>query len=876
MAAQPRRDARAGDLGPLLLATLIGTGGCSGSPAGSADLTLDAIEPAIAMATARTAVEITGTGFHVPVQVSLDNDTLDTEPIQITLGGVDLEEIVLLDMTRITAFVPNDLPVGSHDLEITLPDNDSAELTAAFEVLAPITATLATEPEINAGGEVILTLSVVSLADTTLAIGLDGPVVTAPTGVLSSGALGLAGDLTAGATDGATTSLQEILGASTDQTVDLSVGVTWLYGTLGGTVQASTSITVLAGNPCTDATDCVDPCRSVASCDGGECVFGAIDKDSDDDGYLDLACGGDDCDDGNGTAFPGQTWYADCDNDGFFSDTAVTSCEEPATDCTDGLTPDGGWTNADPGAGADCDDEDETLNPDTVWYADTDTDGYGDPAVSVIGCTPPADHVANDLDCDDAGPCGAACSPDVSESTGDANCDDGLDNDCNGSKDAAEVGCGAGNTAPVPALVISPPTGDLTTEFFADATGTWDREDMNPADLTYDWDWENDGTFDVTDDPAPAAPFGFSSAGTFTVVLRVTDTGGASAYGLFAVVVVADPANVITVTTGAASGAGSLTDAIAQSNASPERETVIIPTGTVVTLDASLTFTDPVDLVGDGAVIDGGGLVVNCVVPNTGSDGSGFYGLEITGCTGVGLRAQAASNHTVSRCFIHDNDIGISLQSEGNTIGPDNEISANASIGVQVNALTNAVRANRIHHNLGSGIQIVGGGDGTIIDLNFLYANVTGIELGSNADATLIRHNTIFQNTGAGLSTVANADSTDCRNNIFAHNGTTGISGDDDNFGAGLLDYNAYFANGTGSDHCDGCTTLGANSLVDTDPVFVDLDSPDLRLVPGTSPLIDQGLDLGVDVNGPLPVPPYPPPELYNGAAPDIGAAETP
>ncbi|UOY08518.1 DUF6443 domain-containing protein [Muricauda sp. SCSIO 64092] len=38
-----------------------------------------------------------------------------------------------------------------------------------------------------------------------------------------------------------------------------------------------------------------------------------------------------------------------------------------------------------------------TVNQATVWYADTDGDGFGDPLVSTIDCTPP-DHVANSSD----------------------------------------------------------------------------------------------------------------------------------------------------------------------------------------------------------------------------------------------------------------------------------------------------------------------------------------------------------------------------------------------------------------------------------------------------------------------------------------------
>ena len=55
------------------------------------------------------------------------------------------------------------------------------------------------------------------------------------------------------------------------------------------------------------------------------------------------------------------------------------------------------------------------------WYRDSDSDGYGDPDVSVDACDPPEGYTDNSLDCDDSTP---KISPDAAELC------DMIDNDC--------------------------------------------------------------------------------------------------------------------------------------------------------------------------------------------------------------------------------------------------------------------------------------------------------------------------------------------------------------------------------------------------------------------------------------------------------------
>jgi len=119
-----------------------------------------------------------------------------------------------------------------------------------------------------------------------------------------------------------------------------------------------------------------------------------------------------DCYDSNALVNPTTIWYLDSDGDGY-SVGSILQCDQlPGyvligslfgfTDCDD--------TNSDVNPGADewcngVDDNcsgaaDEGLGSDT-YYEDADSDGSGNPAVSVTSCTSVIGYVLNDLDCDD-------------------------------------------------------------------------------------------------------------------------------------------------------------------------------------------------------------------------------------------------------------------------------------------------------------------------------------------------------------------------------------------------------------------------------------------------------------------------------------------
>ena len=123
-----------------------------------------------------------------------------------------------------------------------------------------------------------------------------------------------------------------------------------------------------------NGTDPLDPAD-----DSGTC------PDADGDGFTDANCGGTDCDDNNVDINPGATEV----------------CDGIDNDC-DGLI-------------------DEDGN--TTFYADTDSDGFGDPDNSIVDCSAPTGFVLDNTDCDDTN---AAINPAATEVC------DGIDNDCDG------------------------------------------------------------------------------------------------------------------------------------------------------------------------------------------------------------------------------------------------------------------------------------------------------------------------------------------------------------------------------------------------------------------------------------------------------------
>jgi len=140
-----------------------------------------------------------------------------------------------------------------------------------------------------------------------------------------------------------------------------------------------------------------------------------------------------------------------------------------------------------------------------TFYADTDGDGFGDPRTGVGACIPPAGHVADGTDCDDA---------DGNDFPGNVEVCDGADNDCDEEIDEDLVDCDAGTTSTGGAdsgdtTAPADTSGDATaTEPTATATDPTDEDDAADSESSGDATAgasEGDGCGCSTERPAGSA-----------------------------------------------------------------------------------------------------------------------------------------------------------------------------------------------------------------------------------------------------------------------------------------------------------------------------------------------------------------------------------
>ena len=230
-----------------------------------------------------------------------------------------------------------------------------------------------------------------------------------------------------------------------DTGVDSSTLTTWYtdadgdgYGdpTTGTDLCDGASGTVADGTDCDDTDPAVNPGQTEV-CDTSS---PSVDED----------CSGDADDDDPGVDTSTQTtWYTDADSDGYGDPgTGIALCEQPSGTVADGTDCDDADAAVNPGQTEVCDasdvDEDCSGAADdddpgvdatsrTAWYADADSDGYGDPTSGVSLCEQPSGTVADGTDCDDTDP---AVNPGQVEICDLADTDE----DCNGLADDDDPG----------------------------------------------------------------------------------------------------------------------------------------------------------------------------------------------------------------------------------------------------------------------------------------------------------------------------------------------------------------------------------------------------------------------------------------------------
>lgn len=116
-----------------LLTVTVALGSCTSTDATS-PVQLDGVVPETGFVGVRTSVQIRGTGFRVPIVTSVSGQPPPTEELEITLGGVALESVVLRSPSLIDADVPAALAVGRHDLVLRLQSGTEARKADAYEV----------------------------------------------------------------------------------------------------------------------------------------------------------------------------------------------------------------------------------------------------------------------------------------------------------------------------------------------------------------------------------------------------------------------------------------------------------------------------------------------------------------------------------------------------------------------------------------------------------------------------------------------------------------------------------------------------------------------------------------------------------------------
>ncbi|MCP4809296.1 MAG: hypothetical protein GY913_12040 [Proteobacteria bacterium] len=211
----------------------------------------------------------------------------------------------------------------------------------------------------------------------------------------------------------------------------------------------------------------------------------------------------DDCDgDADTDATDATTWWVDADGDGHGgSSFSYTQCEAPSgtvdnsDDCDDldaDVSPDG--TEVCNDVDDDCNGsiDDNATDWDT-WYADSDSDGYGDASSTTEDCDEPSGYTDDDTDCDDTDSAVYPGAPEVPA--------DGTDQSCDGVDGCTDLDCD-GTAEIVFGQYYTGSSYDTTSYIYTQTGGAYDDSSRTALDThgTLDHvaeDFDQDGYVDI-------------------------------------------------------------------------------------------------------------------------------------------------------------------------------------------------------------------------------------------------------------------------------------------------------------------------------------------------------------------------------------------
>lgn len=489
-------------------------------------------------------------------------------------------------------------------------------------------------------------------------------------------------------------------------------------------------------------------------------------------------------------------------------------------------------------------------------------------------CTPSATVTCAALDaCHDVGTCdpatGACTNPPRPDGS---SCDDGIT--CTSGETCHKGACGGAtqvqgcaNTAPVACLSVAPQAAVAGSAVALSAACSTDVEEA-PSSLQARFDVDGDGVFDTTFGPLEVTHV-YAAPGTFLATAEVRDSAGASSYVSRSVFATSAAQDVV-VTTAADENDNGATPAAPGGTGLSLREAIDyanVHAGSVIRFASPMTLTAtqlPRLTASDVAIIGSAGTVVDfgnsngataCLILE--GDRQRVHALALRNCAGPPLELRGTSSQ-VAYCDLTGTK-PVVWGGSANLLGPGNDLHDFTTEAVRLVDGTHVVDGNRVHHSAqGIRVQPTTGG-AMILQRNVVYANAgSGIVVDNGAAGPLLRHNTLYANGLDGVSAPQLSAPLLLRNNILSGNGRYGV--DAASFSASSP--NVFYDNAAAS------LSSIPDAPIAADPLFVNAASFDLR-IRAESPAVNQGADLGIDVNGPGA-------GNFNGAAPDVGAHETP